>query len=93
MFMEAQEYKIEENILEQDNYSAIKLEKNGQSSAGPRSQHVDICYFCIKDRTNANDITIRHCQKTLMLADFFTKPLQGGNLYQVPRCHLRPQIC
>ena len=37
MFMEAQGYKIEENILEQDNKSAIKLEKNGQSSAGPRS--------------------------------------------------------
>jgi len=36
MFMEAQGYKIEENIFEQDNESAIKLEKNGWSSAGHR---------------------------------------------------------
>ena len=78
MFMEAQGYKIEENIFEQDNESAIKLEKNGRLSAGPRSRHVDIRYFWIKDRTNANDINIRHCPTTLMLADFFTKPLQGA---------------
>ena len=53
------------------------MEKNGLSSAGPRSEHVDICYFWIKDRTNVNDITIRRCLTTLMLAYFFTKPLQG----------------
>jgi len=37
MLMEAQGYKIQENILEQDNESAIKLEKNGRWSAGPMS--------------------------------------------------------
>ena len=36
MFLEAQGYKIEENIFKQDE-SAIKLEKNGQSPAGSRS--------------------------------------------------------
>jgi hypothetical protein len=35
MFLVAQGYKIEENYLEQDNESAIKMEQNGRSSAGP----------------------------------------------------------
>ena len=33
LFMEAQGYAIEENIIYQDNKSAILLEKNGQRSA------------------------------------------------------------
>ena len=78
MFLEAQGYKIEENYFEQDNESAIKMEKNGRSSAGPKSRHVDIRYFWIKDRTKANGIQIRHCPTLQMLADFLTKPLQGS---------------
>jgi hypothetical protein len=78
MFLEAQGHTIEENYLEQDNESAIKLESNGRSSAGPRSRHIDIRYFWIKDRTRANEIKIRHCPTLRMLADFFTKPLQGA---------------
>jgi hypothetical protein len=76
-FLEAQGYDIVENYLEQDNESAIKMEKNGRSSAGPRSRHIDIRYFWIKDRTESNGIRIRHCPTLQMLADFFTKPLQG----------------
>jgi hypothetical protein len=78
MFLEAQGYVLEENYLEQDNESAIKMEKNGRSSAGPRSRHIDIRYFWIKDRTQSNGIKIRHCPTLQMLADFFTKPLQGA---------------
>ncbi|KAI2498512.1 Reverse transcriptase (RNA-dependent DNA polymerase) [Fragilaria crotonensis] len=78
-FLEAQGYDIVENYLEQDNESAIKMEKNGRSLAGPRSRHIDIRYFWIKDRTQSSRIQIRHCPSTLqMLADFFTKPLQGS---------------
>jgi len=78
MFMEAQGYPISECFFEQDNESAIKLEKNGRSSCGPKSRHINIRYFFIKDRTTTENITIRHCPTLLMLADFFTKPLQGG---------------
>ena len=54
------------------------MEKNGRMSAGPRSRHINIRYFWIKDRSTAADITIRHCPTLAMLADFFTKPLQGS---------------
>jgi hypothetical protein len=78
MFLEAQGYKIDDNFLEQDNESAIKLEKNGRTSAGPRSRHIDIRYFWIKDRVQGHGIKIRHCPTLQMLGDFFTKPLQGS---------------
>jgi hypothetical protein len=77
-FLEAQGHKVMENILEQDNESAIKLEKNGRTSAGPRSRHIDIRFFWIKDRVKDGEVEIRHCPTLQMLADFFTKPLQGA---------------
>jgi hypothetical protein len=61
-----------------DNQSAIKLETNGRLSAGPKSRHIDIRYFWIKDRVKAEGISIRHCPTLRMVADFFTKPLQGA---------------
>jgi hypothetical protein len=76
-FMEAQGYTVSSNILEQDNQSAIHLATNGRSSAGPKSRHIDIRYFWLKDRIQSGDVQIRHCPTLEMLADFFTKPLQG----------------
>jgi hypothetical protein len=76
-FFGAQGYTLRENFLEQDNQSAIKLETNGRLSAGPKSHHIDIRYFWMKDRVKAEGITIRHCPTLQMVADFFTKPLQG----------------
>lgn len=80
-FLEAQGYTITESLFEQDNESAIRLEKNGRASAGQKSRHINIRYFFIKDRVKTEDITIRHCPTLEMLADFFTKPLQG-NLFR-----------
>ena len=77
-FLKEQGYDMVENILEQDNESAIKLETNGRLSAGPRSRHIDIRYFWIKDRTKQAGIKIRHCPTLQMLGDFLTKPLQGS---------------
>jgi hypothetical protein len=37
-FLEAQGYKTNSNLFEQDNESAMKLEKNSGMSAGPKSQ-------------------------------------------------------
>ncbi len=77
LFLEAQGYSVQESCFEQDNESAIKLQKNGRISAGPKSRHINIRYFWIKDRAKGANITIRHCPTLAMLADFFTKPLQG----------------
>lgn len=37
MFLEKQGYEIEENLLYQDNQSAIKIKENGASSCGKQS--------------------------------------------------------
>ena len=78
MFMEDQGYKLKENILYQDNESAIKLESNGRMSAGQKSRHINIRHFFITDRVKAGEVTVKYCPTEAMLADFFTKPLQGG---------------
>jgi hypothetical protein len=76
-FLEAQGYTISKSIFEQDNESAIRLEKNGHTSAGLKSRHIDVRYFWMKDRIKAEAINIQHCPILLMVGDFFTKSLQG----------------
>ena len=76
-FMSAQGYDIEHSILYQDNQSAMKIENNGRRSCGQQSRHIDIRYFFIKDRLCTDNIKIQYCATEQMLADFFTKPLQG----------------
>ena len=76
-FLEEQGYKIKENIVYQDNQSAMKIEKNGIQSCGQKLRHINKRYFFIKDRVDMNEIRIEYCPTEKMLADFFTKPLQG----------------
>jgi hypothetical protein len=78
MFMKAQGYPINKATFYQDNESAIKMEQNGKASTGQRSRHIDIHYFFITDYSKRSDITMVHCPTSHMLADFFTKPLQGS---------------
>ena len=76
-FMREQGYKMKHNILYQDNESAIKMERNGRNSCTGNSRHVDIRYFFVKDRVDKKEIDIDYCPTYQMLADYYTKPLQG----------------
>jgi hypothetical protein len=80
-FLEAQGYHLHENVFYQDNQSTIRFEENGRKSCGPNSRHIDIRYFFIKDRIGIEGIAVKHCPTEQMLADFFTKALQG-NLFR-----------
>jgi hypothetical protein len=77
-FLEAQGYTLKENVFYQDNQSTIRYEKNGRKSCGPNSRHRDIRYFFIKDRLGVENVSVHYCPAEQMLADFFTKPLQGS---------------
>jgi hypothetical protein len=77
-FMEAQGYTINDNILFQDNKSAILLEKNGKASSSKRTKHINIRYFFITDRVQKNEVSVVWCPTGDMIADFATKPLQGA---------------
>jgi hypothetical protein len=87
LFLKSQGLKVDETLLYQDNLSAILLEKNGKQSSSKRTRHMNIRYFHIKDRVDSKEMTIQHCPTADMLADFFTKPLQGRLFYK-----LRDQI-
>ena len=77
MFLQEQGFVLEENILYQDNQSAMKVLKNGKRSSGQKTKHMDNRFFWIKDRIGSEGIEVQYCPTEMMIADFFTKPLQG----------------
>jgi hypothetical protein len=76
--MKAQGYQVQDNILFQDNKSAILLEKNGKASSSKHMKHVNIRYFFITDRVDKGDVSLVWCPTGHMIGDFMTKPLQGA---------------
>ena len=81
LFIEDQGYKVHDNLLNQDNTSAIQLEKNGKRSSGERTRAINIRYFLITDHVNKGDVRIQYCPTDKMLSDFYTKPLQGSKFH------------
>jgi hypothetical protein len=79
--MEAQGYGVS-TILNQDNQSTIKLSENGKSSSGKGTRHINIRYFFITDRIARKEVAIQYCPTKQMVADYFTKPLQGELFYK-----------
>jgi hypothetical protein len=57
-FMEAQGYQVQDNILFQDNKSAILLEKNGKASSSKCTKHVNIWYFFITDHVDQGEVSL-----------------------------------
>ena len=77
LFLEAQGYHVDKNIIHQDNKSAILLELNGKSSSGKRTRALNIRYFYITDQVLRGNAVIEYCPTDQMIGDFMTKPLQG----------------
>ena len=64
--------------IEQDNTSAIKLERNGLKSSSKRTKHINIRYFYITDRLKARDISrIIYKPTGGMESNYLIKALQG----------------
>ena len=82
-FLQAQGQTVTDTILYQDNMSSILLEKHGRSSSTKRTRHINIRYFLVKDLVANGEVRIEHCPTLEMLADYFTKPLQGALFYKL----------
>ena len=76
-FLEHQGYEVRDNVLLQDNQSAIHLETNGRASASKRSRHMNIRYFFVTNQVLKGLILIRYCPTDEMDSNYHTKPLQG----------------
>ena len=81
LFLKHQGIILQSSMFNQDNQSSMKLELNGKRSCGPGSMHIDIRYFFMKNRLDTENINVVYCPTDEMLADFYTKPLQG-NLFK-----------
>ena len=77
-FLEEQGHLDTTTVVYQDNTSSILLERNGRSSSTKRTKHRHIRYFYVTEQVRNKDIHITHCPTEEMVADFFTKPLQGS---------------
>jgi hypothetical protein len=69
---------MKNSIVHQDNKSTIVLTQNGRASFSKRTRHINIRYFFITDRIKAGDLAVEYCPTGDMVADYFTKPLQGA---------------
>lgn len=76
-FLQDQGYEMRDNVLFQDNQSAILLETNGKGSSGNHTRHLNVRNFFISDLVAPGEVSISHCPTKKMLGDFLTKPLQG----------------
>ena len=82
LFMEAQGYEIEENILYQDNKSTILLIENGKKSSGKWTQAINIRYFFLTDQREKGNLIVKYCPTDEMLGDYMTKANQGKKFHQ-----------
>ena len=75
--LEAQGYPIMAAHIWEDNQSTTCLAKTGRSSS-ERSRHIEIRFIWIHDFLNSGQVTLEHMHTDKMIADMFTKPLQGS---------------
>jgi hypothetical protein len=65
----------------QDNESSIHITKNGRNT-GQRTRHLDVRYFHAIDCVKKGEIDVTYIPTQDMLADYFTKPLNGTLFYK-----------
>jgi len=76
-FLKTQGYKAANNKMYQDNMSSMLMEKNGRASSGKQTRHINMRCFFVADRIRSQEVSLEHCPTDEMVADCFTKPLQG----------------
>jgi hypothetical protein len=77
LFMKAQGFFVRDNILYQDNKSAMLLETNGRASSSKRTRHIEIWYYYVANQVAKGDLRVVLCPTDEMIADFLMTPLQG----------------
>ena len=75
-FLEAQGHPVTPAHIWEDNESTICRAKTGRSCS-ERSRHIEIRYFWIHEYLKSGKVTLQHMSTENMVADMFTKPLQG----------------
>jgi len=77
-FLADQGIPVPVTTIYQDNKSTILLSENGKASSSKRTKHLDVRYYFVTDCIKRGEVKVAYCPTENMLADFFTKPLQGA---------------
>ena len=76
-FVEEQGYLLNDNIVMQDNMSAIKLENNGKASSSQKTKHINMRHFFINDKIDIREVSVKYCNTDRTYTDILTMPVQG----------------
>eukprot|EP00975_Prorocentrum_lima_P013160 2794023-Prorocentrum_lima.AAC.1 len=91
-FLLAQGYKIGPARIAQDNKSTIILANKGRST-NKHTKHIAVRYFFVKDRIDSKEVELYYHPTEDMVADFFTKPLQGSMFTRIRDLLMNTQPC
>jgi hypothetical protein len=69
-------FSLGNTVLHQDNISTIRLIENNKPLS-QRTLHIDNKYFFLREKHQLGQLSIVHTPTNDMLADFFTKPVNG----------------
>ena len=58
---------------------------NGKPSSSNQTRALNIRYFFITKQVGLGNVSVEYCPTKSMVADFFTKPLQGKMLLKFKR--------
>ena len=77
-FLAVQGEYVPTTTIYQDNKSTILLAENGKASSSKHTRHLNVRYYFVTDQIKKGHVKVAFCPKQDMIADFFTKPLQGS---------------
>ena len=77
LFLEAQNFTVNNNILYQDNLSAVKLAQNGRLSNRKKTRYINIRYYFITEQISKGNVLAKYFPTDMLTADFYSKPLKG----------------
>jgi len=82
-FLVDQGVPVPVTTIYQDNKSTILLSENSKASSSKRTKHLDLRYYFVTDCIKRGEVKVAYCPTENMLADFFTKPLQGAVFWRM----------
>ena len=82
-FLADQGISVPVTTIYQDNKSTILLSENGKASSSKHTKHLDVRYYFVTDCIKRREVKVVYCPTENMLADFFTKLLQGAVFWQM----------
>ena len=84
-FIEGQDCQLNENIIYQDNQSAVKLENNGKASCEKRTRNINIRYFFVTDHIQAKGLSVKYCPILEIIGDYFVEAITREHIPEIQK--------